>query len=274
MLKYQLNVRVALLCGNQRKILTYATCRTMVGVTVQNTTIEIVPSKSSNSTSADAIEENSEMKIKVYTNKRSDDFQQNSNVDVDDENVVLRVKSTSDTETKNRNYLGTITLNGRCFSDGEGIEQLDTLLDADDFPDEIWHFQRDSFIHRSYNERLLALKNANDYPKRPISVPNDATFKRDSFIRQSLKSLRSSFSKSIRKKNVVKRSLTDVEDRNNNINNDSGNSTKSDKSGSKSDRAIAVEKGLLIENIHNLPLQKTKVGHSRNSSSSSLTSNR
>ncbi|KAJ6634735.1 Protein Aster-B, partial [Pseudolycoriella hygida] len=81
--------------------------------------------------------------------------------------------------------------------------------------------------------------------------------------------------KSIRKKDGVKRSLTQVEDKNNNINN---NATNSDKSGSKSDGSVAVDKGLLIENILGLPLQKTKsivkLGHSRNSSSSSLTSNR
>lgn len=243
----------------------------MLGVTVQTTILETVPKIST--ANVDVIEDINTMKIQLSTTKSSDEFQQTSKVSEDDENVTLRVKSTSDTETKNRKYLGSIALNGRCFSDGEGIEQLDTLLDADDFPDEFWHFQRDSFIHRSYNEKLLARKNANDYPTRPISVPNDATFKRDSFIRQSLKSLRNSFSKSIRKKNGLKRSLTQIEDRNNNINND--NSTNSDKSGSKSDRAVAVDKGLLIENILNLPLPKTKVvGHSRNSSSSSLTSNR
>lgn len=242
-------------------------CKTMVGVTVQNTIPETVQLKSR--TNVDVTEDNNKMKIKLSTNKSCSD-EQTSNIVVDDENVTLRVKSTSDTETKKRNYLGNITLTGRCFSDGEDIE---TLLDADDFPDEFWHFQRDSFIHRSYNEKLLALKNASDYPKRPISVPNDATFKRDSFIRQSLKSLRNSFSKSIRKKHVVKRSLTDIEDRNNNINND--NSANSDRSG-KSDRMIisSFDKGLLIENVLNLPVQKTKVGHSRNSSSSSLTSNR
>lgn len=236
----------------------------MVGVTVQNTILETVPSKS---TANVDVTKDSNMKIKLSTNKSSDELQQMSTIDVDDENVIIRVKSTSDTETKHRKYLGNITLNGRCFSDGEGIEQLDTLLDSDDFPDDVWHFQRDSFIHRSYNEKLLARKNASDYPKRPISVPNDTAFKRDSFIRQSLKSIRNSFSKSIRKKNGLKRSLTDVEDRNNNINN-------SDKSGNKSDRGIAVDKGVLIENVLNLPLHKTKISHSRNSSSSSLTSNR
>lgn len=243
----------------------------MVGVTVPNTILETVPSI--NTTNVDATVDNSTMKIILSTTKSSDELQPTSKVDENDGNVTLRVKSTSDTETKNRKYLGSISLNGRCFSDGDGIEQLDTFLDADDFPDEFWHFQRDSFIHRSYNEKLLARKNANDYPQRPISVPNDATFKRDSFIRQSLKSLRNSFSKSIRKKNDVKRSSSQIEDRNNNINND--NSTNSDKSGSKSDRSVLVEKGLLIENILNVPLPKAKiVGHSRNSSSSSLTSNR
>lgn len=245
----------------------------MVGVTVQSTILETsVPSKST--TNVDVTEDNNTMKIKLSTNKSSDEFQHTAKINEDDDDVTLRVKSTSDTETRSRTCLGSITLNGRCFSDGEGMEQLGTLLDADDFPDEFWHFQRDSFIHRSYNEKLLARKNANDYPKRPISAPHDAAFKRDSFIRQSLKSLRNSFSKSIRKRNGVKQSLSQIEDRNNNVNND--NSTNSDKSGSKSDRVMfVVEKGLLIENVLNLPIQKTKVvGHSRNSSSSSMTSNR
>lgn len=224
----------------------------MVGVTVENSIHETVPSKR---TSIVAItnKDNSTMKIKLSTDKCNV-----SKSDVDDESVTLRVKNLSDPETKKPKYL---PLNGRCLSDGEGIEQLETLLDADDLPDEFWHFQRDSFIHRSYNERLLALKNANDYPLRPISVPNDATFKRDSFIRQSFRSIRNSFSKSIRKKNGVKRSLTDTEDRNNNINDNS-----SDKSGNKSDRVIDI--------IPSLPHHRMKVGHSRNSSSSSLTSNR
>lgn len=252
---------------HQSDTVTHEVCGTMVGVTVQNTILEIVPTKSTT-------EDSNKMKIKLSTNKSNDD-QTTKEVDVDDENVTLRVRSNSDTETKNRTYRKSVALTGRCFSDGEDVEQLDMLLDADDFPDEFWHFQRDSFIHRSYNEKLLARKNANDFPKRPISVPNDGTFKRDSFIRQSLKSIRNSFSKSIRKKNSVKRSLTAIEDRNNNINNNGTNScTNSDKSGNKSDRAIAVEKGLLIENILNLPLEKAKAGHSRNSSSSSLTSNR
>lgn len=214
----------------------------MVGVTVQSTILETTPPKGT------------------------------IHVDDDDEPVTLRVKSTSDTVANNQKYLTAVPLNGRCLSDGEGIEQLETMLDADDFPDEFWHLQRDSFIHRSYNERLLALKNANDFPKRPISVPNDASFKRDSFIRQSFKSIRNSFSKSIRKKNGLKRSLTDTEDRNNNINSDNG--AHSDKSGSKSDRVVPVDKGWLIENVLNLHSIRNKVGHSRNSSSSSLTSNR
>lgn len=241
----------------------------VVDVTVQNSILEIVPSNSS--TNVDSSEHDNTMKIKLVTDKNSDERQQVSKIDVDDESVTLRVKSTSDVETKSRKYLGRITLHGRCFSDGEDngdkIDELHLLLDADDFPDEFWHlnFQRDSFIHRSYNEKLLARKNAKDYPKRPISVPNDATFKRDSFIRQSLKSIRNSFSKSIRKKNVVKRSQTEDEDSNNN---------NSDKSGSKNERVIVVDKGLLIESVHNLPARKPKHGHSRNSSSSSLTSNR
>lgn len=255
----------------QTKTLTHDICKTMVGVTVQNTVLEIVPSK--NPTNVAVSEDSLKMKIKLSTNKSSDE--QTTKVDADEENVTLRMKSTSDTETKNRKYRESVALTGRCFSDGEDVEQLETLLDADDLPDEFWHFQRDSFIHRSYNEKLLARKNANDFPNRPISVPNDATFKRDSFIRQSLKSIRNSFTKSIRKKNGLKRSLTAIEDRNNNINNDNGdNGANSDKSGNKSDRVVAVEKGLLIENILNLPLEKTKAGHSRNSSSSSATSNR
>lgn len=237
----------------------------MVGVTVQNSILETIPPKRT----INVAEKNKTMKVKLSTNKSSDDFQQNSNNDDDEEIVTLRVKSTSDSDTNNQKYLTRIALNGRCFSDGESIEQLETLLDADDFPDEFWHFQRDSFIHRSYNEKLLALKNANDYPKRPISVPNDATFKRDSFIRQSFKSIRNSFSKSIRKKDGLKRSLTQIEDKNNNLNNDN-----SDKIGSKIDGTISMAKGLLIENVLNLQMQKAKVGHSRNSSSSSLTSNR
>lgn len=239
----------------------------MVVTVLQNSILETVPS---NSTNANITEANT-MKINFVTSKNSDEHQPKKDDD-DEENVTLRVKSTSDTDTKNRNYLGSITLNGRCFSDGEDngeqIDRLQELLDADEFPDEFWHFQRDSFIHRSYNEKLLARKNANDYPKRPVSVPNDATFKRDSFIRQSLKSIRNSFSKSIRKKNVVKRSRTEDEDSNNN------NSNSSDKSGNKSDRLMAIEKSLLIENVLSLPLQKLKHGHSRNSSSSSLGSNR
>ncbi len=244
-------------------------------MTVQNNIVEPAPEKKTTNVDISTEDDNT-MKIKLSTNKCDDDYhRQSSSADLDEENVTIRVKSTSDTETKNQKYIANITLNGRCFSDGECLEQLDSFLDADDLPDEFWHFQRDSFIHRSYNEKLLARKNANDFPPlRPVSVPNDATFKRDSFIRQSFKSIRNSFSKSIRKKNGVKRSLTQIEDRNNNINND--NSNNSDKSGSKIDRPVGVEKGLLIENVHNAPSsQRTKVvGHSRNSSSSSLTSNR
>ncbi|KAG4076127.1 hypothetical protein HA402_011473 [Bradysia odoriphaga] len=228
----------------------------MVGVTVENPIHEKVQSK--RTTSIAITDDDNTMKIKLSTDKCNDGPQHTSKSDADDEIVTLRVKKTSVPEIKRQKYLA---VNGRCFSDGEGIEQLETLLDTDDFPEEFWHFQRDSFIHRSYNEKLLALKNASDYPNRPVSVPNDATFKRDSFIRQSFKSIRNSFSKSIRKKNGLKRSLTDIEDRNNNINND--NSTNSDKSGNKSDRAV-----------ESLSQQKIKVGHSRNSSSSSLTSNR
>lgn len=228
----------------------------MVGVTVENPIHEKLQSR--RTTSVDIRPNDNTMKIKLSTDKCNDGSQRSSKSDADDENVTLRVKNTSDPETKKPKYLSA---NGRCFSDGEGIEQLEKLLDEDDFPDEFWHFQRDSFIHRSYNEKLLALKNASDYPHRPVSVPNDATFKRDSFIRQSFKSIRNSFSKSIRKKNGVKRSLTDIEDRNNNINNDNG--ANSDKSGNKSDRAG-----------EGVPQQRIKIGHSRNSSSSSITSNR
>lgn len=181
--------------------------------------------------------------------------------------------------------------------------------------DEFWHMQRDSFIHRSYNKKLLARKNAIDAfetPKRPASMPasNHTTHqpipiplpttddnqshqpvKRDSFIRNSFNSLRRSFSfrtSSSKKKSAqmerrsarLTRAMTDqdsaldkrnersIHNNNNSINRDGF--TVSDE-GERWDQVMDPG-GMTFLNV---PLENVRnLGHTRNSSTSSCTSNR
>lgn len=179
--------------------------------------------------------------------------------------------------------------------------------------EDFWHLQRDSFIHRSYNKKLLARKNAIDAyesPKRPASMPAvafsnrqpllplpttdenqslpQAVVKRDSFIRNSFNSLRRSFSirtSSAKKKTAqtdrrsmrLTRALTDQElydlrhngCSNNKINNNREGFTVSD----EGERWELLDTGGTT--FLNVPLENVRnSGHSRNSSTSSCTSNR
>lgn len=147
--------------------------------------------------------------------------------------------------------------------DNEKIECIRSFLESDLVPDEFWQLQRDSFIHRSYNERLLARKNARDTRQRPISLPVDKpqTFKRDSFLRQSLNKITRTFSRNIKHKNnsVDKRNSDDKDGNNNGDNKDS------------SSNASVTSKGTdNVLQVH--PTSKSKKCHSRNNSSSSCTS--
>lgn len=251
-----------------------------------------------------------------------------SDDDYDDEKVVLRTKSYSTISTTSTKTNRTkFSYMDRSFSvpmedvrgDGSSnpgginnIERIRSFLQSDYVPDEYWNLQRDSFIHRSYNEKLVARKNAIDYPKRPISVPppppttqspqltqtetetkvvNAAPLiiKRDSFIRHSLNTIRRSFSiKSSAKKKIIKDDndivvavKTKAKKKNkkkiieSEMENDSGgfNSNGGNINVNKSDNLINSDKGL-DSTLLNVPLEIIRNGHSRNSSTSSCTSNR
>lgn len=196
------------------------------------------------------------------------------------------------------------------------IEQIRSFLESEYVAstDEFWHMQRDSFIHRSYNKKLLARKNAIDeyeQPKRPVTMPlpisahqpsimssmqlanaeeradqlQPVVVKRDSFIRSSFNSFRRSFgirSSSAKKKSAqidrhsakLTRAMTDHESlhqRNGRTINDDHNQegfTVSD----DGLHCVPVEDGMIFLNV---PLENVRhLGHSRNSSTSSCTSNR
>lgn len=170
------------------------------------------------------------------------------------------------------------------------IAEIRSFLESDYIPDEYWHLQRDSFIHRSYNEKLVARKNAADKPPstglgnaaakktaptntRPVSMggmpnagdgaPAAAPMQRMSFIRNSLNTIRRSFStknyqkqKSVNGKKVKQQSGSEVDSGNNNS--DAGEKIRVSSGGGE---RLNVQS--LIRN-----------GHSRNSSTSSCKSNR
>lgn len=195
--------------------------------------------------------------------------------------------------------------------------------------DEFWHLQRDSFIHRSYNKKLLARKNAIDANVLPVKRPASlavaarkqpttagptttattttddgssnnehststtklpsAVVKRESFIRQSLNSLRRSFSirsSAAKKKSAQMEQQSGVKERR------IGRKTPTLETEHPNDvhhRLIGTnqkarenltvnddgERWVRVEFL-NVPLEnvRNQHGHSRNSSTSSCTSNR
>lgn len=217
------------------------------------------------------------------------------------DNVVLRTKSYS-TISSSSVTAGSVPNAGdrkaymdRSFSvpmeeksDGtsSGINQIAAIrsfLESDYIPDEYWHLQRDSFIHRSYNEKLVARKNAQDQipstitkkKQRPVSVPPPQpqiiqtaatpteSLQRYSFIRQSLNTIRRSFSvKSGKHKGLSGSKKVKMHPNDSEVDSGINNSdNKNEKIG--------------ISDLQNVPLENVRNnGHSRNSSTSSCTSNR
>ena len=183
---------------------------------------------------------------------------------------------------------------------GLSLDKIRSFLESDYVPNEFWHLQRDSFIHRSYNEKLLASKNANDIPKRPTSVPPIQDIKRSSFIRHSFNIVRRSFHKGVKKKPSATTNSSDTESntilskksvnidhhhtskkndkdvignsrRNNNECNYSDNSSELS---AKHKENSFIKKSKSAENVItlNVPLDKVKKGHHRNNSTASCTS--
>lgn len=204
------------------------------------------------------------------------------------------------------------------------IDQIRAFLESEYVAptDEFWHMQRDSFIHRSYNKKLLARKNAIDAyetPKRPASMPattnnhnqpqpipplpcsdenqqsqqpkpQAVSVKRDSFIRSSFNSLRRSFSirtSSAKRKSAqmerrsarLTRAMTADQEalpdhRNGDLNcNGNNNNREGYTVSDEGERWDRVDSGGMT--FLNVPLENVRnLGHSRNSSTSSCTSNR
>lgn len=187
---------------------------------------------------------------------------------------------------------------GQLLTDGvNNIDRIRSFLESDYLPNEFWHLQRDSFIHRSYNEKLLARKNENDYPKRPISVPppsttatnivdttihNNSSSKRDSFIRHSLNTIRRSFHKSVKKKNgtiVTKIDRNIIEQFDDDVTETVAATfaaAASVATGGAKKHSDKIKKSKSAENVLllNLPIENVKkLGHSRNNSTSTCTTN-
>lgn len=218
------------------------------------------------------------------------------------DNVVLRTKSystissssvTARSSVPNANdrkpYMDrsfSVPMEEKSDGTSSGINQIAAIrsfLESDYIPDEYWHLQRDSFIHRSYNEKLVARKNAQDQipstitkkKQRPVSVPapqpqiiqTTATptesVQRYSFIRQSLNSIRRSFSvKSGKHKGLSGNKKVKMHPNDSEV--DSGNNNSDN-----------TKEKISINDLLNVPLENVRNnGHSRNSSTSSCTSNR
>lgn len=178
------------------------------------------------------------------------------------------------------------------------IAEIRSFLESDYIPDEYWHLQRDSFIHRSYNEKLVARKNAQDQSAaaaaaaagnttkkavatRPVSmgglpaaavdgdvksalvVATEQPIQRMSFIRHSLNTIRRSFStKNYQKQKIVSNVKKSKQPQ-------SGSEVDSGNNNSDVEKVRAAVAGERL-NVHSF----IRNGHSRNSSTSSCKSNR
>lgn len=246
-----------------------------------------------------------------------DDYGCDENTTAD--NVVLRTKSYSTISSSSatarsvpnagdrKPYMDrsfSVPMEEKSDGTSSGINQIAAIrsfLESDYIPDEYWHLQRDSFIHRSYNEKLVARKNAQDLcsksPKpsrlqpnlaqdqipstitkkkqRPVSVPAPHpqiiqtiatptdSLQRYSFIRQSLNSIRRSFSvKSGKHKGLSGNKKVKMHPNDSEV--DSGNNNSDN-----------INEIIGISDLLNVPLENVRnSGHSRNSSTSSCASNR
>lgn len=217
------------------------------------------------------------------------------------DNVVLRTKSYSTISSSSstarsvpnagdrKPYMDrsfSVPMEEKSDGTSSGINQIAAIrsfLESDYIPDEYWHLQRDSFIHRSYNEKLVARKNAQDQmpstitkkKQRPVSVPPPQpqiiqtvatpteSLQRYSFIRQSLNTIRRSFSvKSGKHKGLSGNKKVKMHPNDSEV--DSGNNNSDN-----------INEKIAISDLLNVPLENVRNnGHSRNSSTSSCASNR
>lgn len=156
------------------------------------------------------------------------------------------------------------------------FEIMRSYLESEFVPEEFWHLQRDSFIHRSYNEKLLSQKNeADSLINRSNSNTNDASnsVKRDSFIKNSFNTIRRSFSSRKKRNAMLAVPLADV-----GVGDDECGSGERDCSEQNSDNSNIDEKCdyVMIDDhlLLNPMTQNAMDLNRRNSSSSSCASHR
>lgn len=185
----------------------------LLSTVVETTTIDTAnPSISPNDTTTTThIDAEPMTPIAAGTNHHSSDSEESVEIRIKGENHIDDIANNNepnltaidgDSVTQQHAHLELITEMDEIDASVPKFEVMRTFLESEFVPEEYWHLQRDSFIHRSYNEKLLAQKNeADSLLSRSGDLPNGT--KRESFIKNSFNSIRRSFSSGKKKRTAA-----------------------------------------------------------------------